>query len=574
MINLKERPFYLDREAEEWVMRTKDSMTTEEKIGQLFVLENISGDAQDMMHCFRKIQPGGVMHRPNPSSQLREIAKIMQEKVKIPLLIAGNLCNNGSDVAVDGEPYAMAMGVGACKDEKFAYRQGVVCAASGKVVGANWAFAPVCDLNLNYQNSVINTRAYGDDTELVKRMACAFIKGAQETGVAACFKHFPGDGVDFRDQHVVLSVNSMSCEEWDVTYGEIYKAMIASDALTCMAGHITLPAYSMKLNPTLSYGDCLPASLSKELMQGLLREKLGFNGLIVTDAAQMAGMAAQLPRRLAVPMAIENGADMFLFYRDFYEDVAYMQEGYRQGLLSEKRLDEAVTRILAVKAALGLHKGAAGLPKPEELHRPEFSKWAAEAAAQSITLVKNLREDLFPITPERYPKVIAYSHISKNVTPPVMRPEAQKIFMEDKEKLFFYFVKRMRGEGFEVTVYSEEYAIEKKINSYHSKEALKEFDLAVHFANVLTESGRAPRILYQGNCSNDAPDTDMYIPTILVSMTSPYLLADAPRVKTYINCYSPLEHVVDMLVEKLTGRSPFLGASPVDAFCGLEDTKW
>lgn len=574
MIRLTEKPFYLDAEAVKWVEDTLAQMTDNDKIGQLFMLESVTGDKKDLQSALDRFEPGGLMHRPNLSRAMRNASEEMQaEMKKIPLLVAGNVCHGMGEIAFDEKVYLTNMGVGATGDTLHAYRQGVICAEGCNEVGINWTFAPVCDLNLNYMSSVIGIRAYGSDVDLVSDMSAAFIKGVQENGVAACFKHFPGDGVDFRDQHVTPSVNSLSCEEWDRTYGKIYQRMIDEGAMTCMAGHITQPAYSMKLNPDLTYGECLPASFSRELLTGLLREKMGFNGLIVTDAAQMGAMCASLPRESVVPLSIEAGCDMFLFYCDFEEDAAFMENGLKNGILSRKRLDEAVTRVLALKATLGLHKSVF-----RESHYREqaelFDRWTKEACQASVTLTKNLREDLFPITPERYPKLLLYSHVSETVDPPVMRPEMGKFLAGDKEKLFRYFVEKLKKEGFETEVYTEELGQEKKLNAYHSREAVKEYDLALHFANVEKEHGRAERLAYQGHCANDAPYTDMYIPTILISVTSPYLLADAPRVKTAVNCYTNTEDAVDALIDKLTGRTPFTGKSPVDPFCGLEDTKW
>ena len=481
-----------------------------------------------------------------------------------------------SDAAFDTPNYATAYGVGAANDPLYASRQGTICGRGAKAIGVNWNFAPVCDLNKNYMSSVINTRAYGDDPDKVAGMCEAYIEAVQKEGVAACFKHFPGDGLDFRDQHVTLSVNDLSCEDWDNSFGKVYKRMIEADTLTCMTGHIIQPAYSMKLNPNLSYGDCLPASLSKELMTGLLRELLGFNGLLVTDAAQMAGMALQLTREEAVPLAIEAGNDMFLFYRDFDEDLGYMRKGFANGKLSKRRLEDAVTRILATKAALGLHMiNYENAPENDMscLHSDEHINWGREVAEASISLVKNLQPDLFPITPERYKKVLAYSHITELFDMPVMRPEFEKIVFPDKHDLFNYFVAQLEKEGFEVTVYNEKLGGERGISAYHSGAAIKEFDIAIHFANVASEYGRAARVLFKGHCANDAPAFNMYIPTLFISMTSPYLLPDVPRVKTYINAYTPSKHTVDALVNKLTGRTGFKGIDPTDPFCGLEDTK-
>lgn len=573
MIDLKGNPFYLKDEDIEWVENIKSNMTENDMIGQLFMLESISGNVDDLKPVLEKFVPGGLMHRPNLSQDMKKTTDELQRLVDIPLLVAGNVCHGLGEICFNEQVFTTNMGVGATNNSMHAYRQGVMCGEGCNEVGINWTFAPVADINMNYMSSVIGTRSYGANAKQVSEMAAAYTKGVQENGVAACFKHFPGDGVDFRDQHVTPSVNSLSCEEWDDTFGKVYEKQIEEGALTCMIGHITMPAYSMRLNPSLTYGECLPASYSKELLTGLLREKLGFNGLVVTDAAQMAGMCASLPREVVVPLTIEAGCDMFLFYCDFFEDAEYMKNGLTNGILSHERLEEAVTRILALKAALGLHKQTrrdSSYRKNQQI----FDDWTTQACCESVTLVKNLRDDLFPITPERYPKIIMYSHVSENIDPPVMRPEMGKFAAGDKEKLFRYFVEKMRKQGFDIEIYTEELGIEKKINAYHSREKMKQYDLSIHFANVEKEHGRAERLVYKGHCANDAPYTDMYVPNILISVTSPFLLADAPRVKTCINCYSNTEKMVDILIEKLIGKSAFIGVSPVDPFCGLEDTKW
>jgi len=578
MIDLNGNPFFLDDEAIAWVNETRDSLTDDEKIGQLFVLESISGDPVDMRPYFDKIQPGGLMFRPNVAASIAESSRLLQSWSTIPMLLAANLCHSVADVAFDAPAYATAYGVGAAANPKFAARQGTICGRGGRAMGINWTFAPICDLNRNYMSSVINTRAYGDDPNKVAELCEAFITASQDEGVAACFKHFPGDGLDFRDQHLTLTVNDLDTDEWDQSFGSVYRRMIDAGALTCMSGHIIQPAYSMKLNPALTYGQCLPASLSKELLTDLLRGQLGFNGLIVTDAAQMAGMALQLPRAEAVPLAIEAGNDMFLFYRDFDEDFDYMRDGLASGALSRQRLDDAVTRILATKAALGLHRPAASTPDttPElsELNSAETLQWAAEVAEAAISLVKDLQPGLFPITPDRYPKLLVYSHVTERYDFPVMRPEFEKMIARDNQELFRYFVEQLKLEGFEVTVYDAQLGTELGIDAYHSGAAIKAFDLAVHFANVSDEHGRAPRVLFQGHCANDAPAFGMYIPTVFISMTSPYLLPDIPRVKTYINAYTPSAHTVDALMNKLTGRTDFTGVDPTDPFCGLQDTRY
>lgn len=161
--------------------------------------------------------------------------------------------------------------------------------------------------------------------------------------------------MDERDQHLVTSINSLSCAEWDATFGQVYQAGIDAGALTVMAGHIMQPAYSRKLRPGIADKDILPASLAPELITDLLRDQLGFNGLVITDATAMAGMGIPMPRAQALPQAIAAGCDMFLFTRNLEEDFAYMKQGVAAGVITPERLHDALTRILGLKAALKLH---------------------------------------------------------------------------------------------------------------------------------------------------------------------------------------------------------------------------
>ena len=286
---------------------------------------------------------------------MQQTHRYLQENSKIPLLIGANLEDGGCGIAVDGTQYGKQMQVAATGDVEDAYRLGKVSCSEGAAVGCNWAFAPVVDIDRNWRNPITNVRTYGNDPDRVLAYGCNYMKAAKEENVLVAIKHFPGDGCDEVDQHILTSVNDLSCEEWDKTYGKIYKGLIDAGAQTVMVGHIAQPAYQKKYNPDFPK-KLVPASLSPELLKGLLRQKLGFNGLIVTDSTCMVGFSSAMKREKAVPYAIEAGCDMFLFNKDLEEDYQYMLNGYKQGILSEQRLDEALTRILATKAALGLHK--------------------------------------------------------------------------------------------------------------------------------------------------------------------------------------------------------------------------
>ena len=166
------------------------------------------------------------------------------------------------------------------------------------------------DIDMNWRNCVIPLRCFGRDPNTVLKMSLAYMQGAKDAGVACCMKHFPGDGCDERDQHLATTCNDRNCEERDASYGKVYRGMIDAGVPSVMVGHITLPAYSRALRPGIRDEDILPATVAPELLQGLLRDKLGFNGLIITDATHMVGITSRMPRREFIPRMLMSGCDM------------------------------------------------------------------------------------------------------------------------------------------------------------------------------------------------------------------------------------------------------------------------
>jgi len=418
---------------------------------------------------------------------------------------------------------------------------------------------------------------------LVLEMSLAYMKGIQESGIAPAAKHWPGDGMDERDQHLSFSVNSLSCEEWDQSFGKVYKGLIDAGLPSIMAGHIHMPAYERFFNPDKKDEDLLPATLSKELMTDLLRGKLGFNGVVVTDASHMLGLTGAMKRSKLLPTSIAAGCDLFLFFNDPDEDFASMMNGYKEGIITEERLQEALERILGLKASLGLHKKVKSeiLPPKEEalakIGLPENKALFKEVADQAITLVKD-KQDIWPVTPEKYKRVLLVD--VKGVQ------GGFGALLGGKEKVVDIMKELLEAQGFEVTVWE---STEEKImklpeeeraaaiaNVYAQKRPITEltdhYDLIINLANV--NPGTVQRIVWPA--SKGTPDIPFYIhevPTIFVSVQYPYHLADVPQVKTYINVYDSRKQSLEVLVEKLMGRSEFKGESPVDAFCGFIDTR-
>ena len=228
---------------------------------------------------------------------------------KIPLLLAANTEAGGNGLAVEGTSFGQPMAVAATGDPENAYRMGYVACAEGAAMGLNWSFAPIVDIDMDFHNPITTTRTFGSDVDMVIACGARYMDAADENGVAVSIKHFPGDGVDERDQHILTSVNSLDCGEWMDTYGKVYRTLIEKGAKTVMVGHIAQPAWTRRLNPDATQRESLlPASLNPALLTGLLRGELGFNGLISTDSTAMVGFTTAMPRSIAVPTAIAAGA--------------------------------------------------------------------------------------------------------------------------------------------------------------------------------------------------------------------------------------------------------------------------
>ncbi len=583
-VDLKAKPYHLSDEDIKWVTDTINSMTIEEKIGQLFVNMGASRTEEYLTDMVNNYHIGAVRYNPGKAEEVYDQNKILQEKSKIPLLIAANTEAGGNGACTDGTEVGLEVKIGATKDAKWAYEMGRVSGVEASAIGCNWSFAPIVDIHMNWRNPIISSRTFGSDADQVLEMSLAYMKGIRESGIAPAAKHFPGDGVDERDQHLSFAPNSLSCDEWDKTFGKVYKGLIDAGLPSIMAGHIHMPAYSKHFNPSLTDEDMLPATLSKELITDLLRGKLEFNGVVVTDASHMVAMTSAMKRSEMLPTAIAAGCDLFLFFNDPDEDFGYMMDGYKNGIITEERLEAALTRILGLKASLGLHKKAKTeimMPKEEALKQiglPENVALFKEVTDRAITLVKD-KQDIWPVTPEKYKRVLL-------VNVKTAEGAFSKLISGNKPKPIDLLKAELEAQGFEVEIHESpmdkiadlppEEQMKSIMNAYAAKRPIKEltdkYDLIINIANI--KMGEVVQRM-TWNALKGTPDIPFYVhevPTIFVSVNYPFHLADVPQVKTYINTYDGNKETIEILVEKLMGKSPFKGDSPVDAYCGLKDT--
>lgn len=556
MINYKEKPFYLDDEDIEWVEKTWKSMTKEEKIGQLFFPIGYSSDPNYLKYSILNKNPGGLLFRTGGKEEMFNTYNFLQKESRIPMLLAANLESGGDGIVQEGTCFGKQMQVAATDEYEQAYRLGKVCATEGKAVGCNYAFAPVVDIDLNYHNPITNVRTYGNDKDKVLAFARQYIRACDEEGMLTSPKHFPGDGVDERDQHILTAVNSLSREEWDDSYGYIYRNLIADGVRSIMVGHIALPAYQSEAEKYL------PATLSRDILTGLLRNRLGFNGLIISDATPMVGFCCAMEREKAVYTAIMSGIDMFLFNKDYDEDYAFMMKAYENGDLTEERLEEAVKRILATKASMKLHKSDNQQPRVglETVGSLQHQKWAEECADKAVTLVKD-NQHLLPISNEKYKRVL-YQIIGD---------------CDSNARVENTFVTEMKKYGYEMIPYEREVFDFNKPLPFDSVTQFREkYDLVVYIGNIENASNRTTnRINWYAlfGLGNNIPWFVKEVPTMFISLQNPYHLLDVPMVSTYVNCYSNHDAMIRTVVRKINGNGVFAGKNPVDPFCGREELK-
>lgn len=588
MVDLKAKPYYLSEEDIDWVKRTIKEMTPEEKVGQLFFQLTASQDEGYLRELVEKYHVGGCRYNGMSGDKVLKQNQMLQKYSKIPLFIACNPERGGDGVCTDGATVGSGIKVGATGKTDYAEAMGYVSGKTMEAVGCNMAFAPVVDILYNHECEEVLLRSFGNDPKRVAAMGKAYMDGLHKTkGLAATAKHFPGNGQDYRDAHISNNVNYFGHDKWMSTYGYVYKELIENGLEAIMGGHILMPELIRNLKPDISYDDMLPATLCYEIMTSLLRHELGFNGVVVTDASHMVAMTNRMPRREMLPLSINAGCDMFLFFNDPDEDFGTMLDAYKTGIISEERMTEALTRILGLKAKMGLHK------KKKDKLCPDYSNLqsivydndcksiATRVSRDAVTLVKNLQDDILPLSPHKTKRIMIVP--IKGADNPLMTLLAMAMGDGEQRKTPAEKLKeRLEKAGFEAFIYESPIKRMKEmikagekpsLNLYFAgKHAISDFvknqDLVISLFDVA--NGHPSFGLSKGG--GEIPWYVHELPVIGISVNKPTILADCPMLRTYINAYDSADHTMDALVDALL-TGDFRGSDPIDSFCGMWDTK-
>ncbi|MBT2638664.1 glycoside hydrolase family 3 protein [Bacillus sp. ISL-39] len=307
-----------------------------------------------------------------------------QTRLNIPLFISADLEYGSVQHVSDGTAFPRQMGIGATRDLQAAEEVAKITAIESKATGFNWNYSPVADVNTNPANPVIGVRSFSEKTELVSDMTKAQIKGYQDNGVLATAKHFPGHGDTSVDSHYGLAAVTYDRETLEEVHLPPFKAAIDAGIDSIMTAHVIINA----IDPEL------PATLSKKVLTGLLREEMGFDGIIVTDAMSMHAIDKEWGAGEAGVMAINAGADIVMAtgtYEQQLETYDALYNALKSGDLTEKRVDESIKRILTAKFKYDLFNDRYDDPATatKVVNTTAHKEAASEVARKSITLLKN-----------------------------------------------------------------------------------------------------------------------------------------------------------------------------------------
>ncbi len=532
--HLQRAPFRLGAAELAWVGNTFARLTARERLAQLLVPLAVDTSA-DNLERFAALGVGGLFRAATrPPAQMREEAQSLRAACAVPPLLCADLefGELGAIGGAEGTAFPNPLAASAAGLDAVA-RMATVAADEGRAAGFNWSLTPVADLDFDRNNPVVSTRAFGDDPRHVARCVVRYIETLQRRGVAACAKHWPGDGAGDLDQHNTTAINPLPLAAWERTYGHVFRAAIRAGVLSMMSGHIALPGRQG--------AGRTPATLSRQLNLRLLREELGFNGVILSDASSMAGLTTQAPREELVPQVIANGCDLLLFPVDPEVDLDYLVRAVAAKRLPAERVDEAVLRVLALKAALGLpHQNRA--PRPlSRAARDRHRRWAEDTAQAAVTLV---RDDaaLFPLDPRRHHRLL------------LIEPQRRTGWTGALPPLQIEW--GLRAAGFTVERYAEPADISRE-----------RFDAALWItadeAGVGKQSLRVPWSELLGPFPQSMARTWPELPTVFISLGHPWQVRELAGCPVVINAYSPVPAVQQAVVRALLGRAPFRGVSPV-----------
>lgn len=509
-------------------------LRTEEELGAYLKKENFGAFRVDETDVLRAKNPEKAIS----SAIVKEFITKQSAMGAIPALSVGDFSFTGAaDVLSDLSLLPAPLAVGAADDETLAYALGASLAKEMRLAGANWLLGP--DVRIAHQFGTAMMTAFAPhDTARLVRLAKAYIKGAMENGVAVALKHFPGgDRYDYRDPDVSPTVISSDMEEWWREQGSIFKEVLAGGVPSVVVGHTAFPA----ADDTVLEGHYIPASVSKKIVTDLLKGELGFAGVAVTDAIASPTLITCFSSPADLLIALVNAGNDII--SGAFPGAGEILEGaVRDGVISESRIDDAVSRILAMKEKLGLFKeDGAPVPDVREV-TAETRRVCAEIAKRAITLVRDT-QGLLPVDPTRIKTatIVYFTHTDKLI------PHMEHMKAEIEKR------------GIKVK-------LQHRVDDPQDMERVDmESDLILYVVYVAPGFPKGHPGLYGAECAGaQFTFSQGQTKSIGISMGYPYIHYDLfGNAETFINTYGFCDELIDACVEVIFGERTAEGNSPI-----------
>ncbi len=528
-----------------WVAKTLKKMTLEEKVGQLvtprFPAAFLSADSDALEEYEALVRDqgiGGIILSAGEPYEAAILLNRLQRLAKVPLLISADL-ESGTGSKIGGATlFPPLMSLGAAGSESLAYAMGRITALEARAVGIHQDYAPVVDVNVNPDNPIINTRSVGEDPEYVGRMAAAFVKGAQENGMMATAKHFPGHGDTALDSHRQLPTITADRARLDRVELLPFRRVIDAGVKSIMTAHLAVPALE-------SVPD-LPATLSPAITAGLLRGEMGFKGLIVTDALDMGGVTNAFTPEDSSLRALMAGADVILMPPTPAKVIAHIADAIRSGRVPMSRVDESVRRILEAKAGLGLHK-----VRTVDVEALPFKLGTKENIAQAMkvfegaaTLVRN-EGGILPLAGPG--KRVALFSLSSDLGDYRAGQSFVSSMMQRNPECEAFFADGDTG-----------------------REAMEEAEAKAAKADIVVFALFSTLRSWKGTVDLDPKHAELVrrvaagrAPVIVISFGSPYFLRHFPDVDAYLCLYRNTPQTQEIAARALFGEMDIRGKLPV-----------
>jgi beta-N-acetylhexosaminidase len=539
-----------------WVERELAGMTLHQKVGQMhmpFVLGTYapkgSAEHERLREWIEEYQVGGfVMSVGSPMGVALKLNDL-QSHSRLPLMVAGDfetgagfrlagILHASTNISLGGATnFPTLMAVGATDDAGLAYEMGRITAEEARAVGVHVAFAPVLDVNNNPDNPIINVRSLGEDPAAVSRLGTALVRGMQEHGVIATGKHFPGHGDTETDSHIGLPTIQMDRVRMDSVELRPFRDAIAAGMDGVMTAHITVPS--------VNGGTSRPATLSREVLTGLLREELGFEGLLFTDAMDMGAIDREYGRDEAAILAVEAGADVLLMPPSVPASIDAVVGAVLEGRIPEERIDASVRRILEHKERLGLvEERMVDIDRVQEVVGiPAHLAIADEVARRSITALRNER-NLLPLLGTRTARVMSVTYRRESDL------FASRYFDAEMGARYPRLRSETIGRNTPETYYDA-----------LLREAVRS-DLVVVSLYITALSYQGTVALPEETTEFLAALSEAGVPHVVVSFGNPYLLRELNGVQSYVLAWSGSEASQRAAAGALFGEFEISGTTP------------